>query len=365
MVNLSQAGYSNDEVIELLTAPNRIIDFEYELLDRDESYLGMVTVTAGKIDFDSTASIMGAGAFSIKELTDINYIDERIKPYFKIKAPNGWLRYPLGVFLIESPNRKSDGRRITRSCQAYDKSIILREDRFETRYRITAGSKYTQAVANILGDIGLTNSRIIHSDLAVVTDIEFAAGTTKLDAINQLLTAINYNPIHFDNSGHPVIDPYVVAEERTPEYSYLTNERSIVFPGAEEDLDVFGCANVITRYLTTPEREVLTATYINDSVNSLLSTVNRGRRIVDVKAVTDIADQATLNAYVRREALEQTLYKTVTFDTALMPMHGYLECLSLSNKELGINGKYIETKYSMELEVGGRMSHTCRKAVVL
>lgn len=365
MKNLSQNGYTHDEVVEMLTASNRVVDYEYELLDKNESHLGMVTVTDASIDFDSTALVMGAGAFNIKEVSAIDYLDARIKPYFKLKTPKGWLRYPLGVFLIEAPTRKSDGRKITRRCQAYDKSIILREDKFEERFRVAAGTGYTQAVANILGEVGLINARIIHSDLAVVTDIEFASGTTKLDAINSLLTAINYNPIHFDSSGHPIVDPYIVAEERAPEFSYLTNNKSIVFPGAEENLDAFGCANVITRYLTTPEREVLTATYINSSPESKLSTVSRGRRIVDVAPVSDIANQATLNAYVKRVALEQSLYKTIYFDSAVMPMHEYLECLNLSNSELGSNGKYIETGWSMELEVGGHMKHICRKAVVL
>lgn len=365
MRNLATGQYTHDDILKMLEG-SRAIGFEYELTDKDEKGLGLVSVSSGSIDFNSQAEVMGYGSFSIRDISDINYIDERIKPYFKVKLPTGdYARFPLGVYLIESPTRNTDGRRVYRSVSAYDKSVILKEDKFETRYRVAKNITYTAAVAQILGSTGMTASYISPSSLQVPVDIEFDAGTSKLSAINELLKAINYTPLHFDFGGHAVASEYVAAEDRLIEYTYQTGPASIVHPEASESLDAFNVPNVITRYLESPERGVMTATYVNEDVRSLLSVTNRGRRIVDVRKVDDIANQTTLNNYVKRCALEQAVYQTVTFNSALMPHHDYQSCLFLKNDMLGVNAKYIEMNWRMELKIGGAMRHVCRKGVTL
>lgn len=365
MRNLATGSYSGQDVLRVLEG-SRTIGFEYELTDKDGKGLGAVSVSSGTIDFNSQTEIMGFGSFAIKDISDINYIDERIRPYFKVLLPDGtYARYPLGVYLIESPTRQTDGKRVYRNVSAYDKSVILKEDKFITRHHIPKGLAYTSAIAVILGSAGMEATYIDVSDLQLPVDIEFEAGTSKLSAVNELLKAINYTPLHFDYSGRPTAQEYIPAEDRVPEYTYQTGETSIIYPEASESLDAFNVPNVITRYLESPERGVMTATYINEDARSLLSVQSRGRRICDVRAVNDIADQTTLNNYVKRCALEQAIYQTVTFDSALMPHHDYQSCLSLKNDILGINGKYIEMSWRMELKVGGVMRHVCRKGMTL
>lgn len=364
MRSLTYGSYSNEDILKILQG-HRTIDFEYELTDKDERSLGSVSVSSASIDFNSQSEIMGYGSFSIKETADINYIDERIKPYMKVKIGNAWAKFPLGVYLIESPERRTDGMRITRNLSAYDKSIILKEDKFETRHRIQSGTAYTSAIRSILGGVGMAVTNIEDSALTVAVDIEFDAGTTKLEAINSLLKAINYTPLHFDFQGHPCASEYVAAEDRIPEYTYATDKESIVYPDITESLDAFNIPNVITRYLESPERGEMTATYVNNDARSLLSVPNRGRRIVDVQPINDIADQATLSSYVKRCALEQSIYQTVSFSSALMPHHEYCSCLNLQNDVLNINGKYIEISWHMDLKIGGEMRHVCRKGVSL
>lgn len=179
------------------------------------------------------------------------------------------------------------------------------------------------------------------------------------------MQAVNYNELYADATGILVASPYVAPEVRPTETAYTTDKRSIVRPGASETLDIFGAPNKIVRYLETPERECLIATAVNDDPRSKLSTVSRGRTIVDIAAVSDIADQATLEAYVQRIAAESKIYEEVTFQSAVMPNHEYLDCLYIINKDLGTHGKYIETAWHIEAKLGGAMTHTVRKAVEL
>ena len=64
--------------------------------------------------------------------------------------------------------------------------------------------------------------------------------------------------------------------------------------GGNQQNDLYNIPNVIIRYVDSPDQETLRAEYINDDNSSPLSIGRRGRRIVDVEAVDDIADQDTL-----------------------------------------------------------------------
>ena len=142
-----------------------------------------------------------------------------------------------------------------------------------------------------------------------------------------------------------------------------TDENSIVFGGAEEELDIYNAPNKIVRYLENADRDVLISTVINDDPLSKLSTVSRGRTIVDIEPVSDIADLPTLNAYTQRVAAEKKIYQRIIFESAAMPNHESLDCLYIINRDLDINGKFIETAWSLDMRLGGRMKHTCRRAV--
>ena len=62
---------------------------------------------------------------------------------------------------------------------------------------------------------------------------------------------------------------------------------------------------------------------------------------------------------------ETKVYQKITFETLNMPNHEYSDCLYINNSELSIAGKYIETAWQMDLKIGGKMKHLCRKAVGL
>ena len=80
----------------------------------------------------------------------------------------------------------------------------------------------------------------------------------------------------------------------------------------------------------------------------------------------NIADQEALDGYVQRLATEAShIYGKVTFESALMPFHGYNNILRVRNQKLGIEAKYSESDWVLPLEVGGKMSHSVRKTVHL
>ena len=361
MYSLAFGSHSAAEIYDKLTK-DRTVWYEYDLLDKDDNPLGKITAE-GTIDYDATAGIQRCASLTIKEEKDIDFLSERVRPSMCIKTESGIAHFPLGVFLLSSPVRKAQSGVISRGIECYDKCQILKDDKFDSRYRIPAGTNYIGAVSSIISSAGISDSLLTISDKTLAADLEFSLGTSKLEAVNSLLKALNYNNVYADASGRLVAKPYEDPLLRSVDATYSTNSQSIVFDGAEEELDIFDAPNKIIRYLETADRDVIIASVTNDDPLSKLSTVSRGRTIVDIASVSDIADEATLMAYTAREAAEAKIYQKISFDSVVMPNHESLDCLYIINKDLDIQGKYIELAWSLEMKVGGRMTHTCRRAV--
>lgn len=365
---LERNGYGEEEVLKMLQG-SRTIDFRYELLDNQERVLKNLSAS-GSISFNSTSEIMRTGTFEIQEenLLELSkfYSDMRIKPYFKLLSPSGWIEYPLGVFIMSSPQRQPEDNTVYWSVDCYDKGIILKEDKLTDRLYIAAGSNYVAEIKKNLISAGIDKFIIENSMLVLPTDKEFEIGTSKLEVINELLYAINYYPIHFDYQGFAVSSRYIEPMQREPEFSYVSDDKSVILSGGSQSNDMYGVPNVIVRYVDNPDAEPLRSEYRNDNPESIVSTVRRGRKIVDIESVEDIADQDTLDAYTKRIAIEKSqMNDTVSMKTALMPMHGYRNCVFVRNDELGVETKYIEYAWSMELQVGGKMEHELKRVILL
>jgi hypothetical protein len=306
-------------------------------------------------DFDKT----------IPETTEINYLSDRIQPHMEVKMPDGgWVEFPLGVFLLSTPTRHDEMNGVYREIEAYDGLVVLDEDKFISRYNISAGTKYTDAVATILRGAGITRFQISDKGDTLSSDKEFKIGTSKLQAVNELLSAINYTPIWQDANGYYVSSQYVSPADKRADYTYEDNEVSVIYNGMEEELDLSEVANTWVVTQSNPDDAPLVSRKENHSEDSPTSIENMGRTIVDFREVNDISDQATLDAYVDRIAFEDSqVFGKLKFKTALMPFHEYSDVLEVKYDALKVDYKFSETNWSMKLEVGGEMTHEVRRVV--
>src|SRR5678815_2490089 len=221
MLNLAVNGYTRQEVIDSLHGRNGSrgkVTFRYDLLNKDDVKLGELTAQPGRVAMNSLAEIKRTAMFQITEQEgqDIDWLSDRIRPVFCLQMPNGIIEWPLGVFILSSPTRKDENKQIKRSVEAYDSSLILKEDRFTDRYFIAAGTKYTTAITEILNAAGIWKINIIDHPGTLAVDKEFEIGTTKLYAVNELLAAINYTSLWVDGNGFFVARQYAVS------YTHLT-----------------------------------------------------------------------------------------------------------------------------------------------
>lgn len=398
MFAFSHPVYTFQNVIDALHGKYgyREIDFRYELLDKQNNRkYDLPNVTKTSIDYSSLSEIKRVAKITMieDESLDINYLSDRIKPYLRLwipptpkktpeyafyshiqvvetstnedDVPGGWVEFPLGVFFLSSPNRVDEGNGvIKREIDAYDGLVVLLNDKFTTRYTVTAGTRYYDAVVAILTSAGITTYNLEQTDDVLPRDIEFEPGRQKLFALNELLRQINFTQIHVDENGYYVTHKYRSPSERSEEYRYVTDENSITFEGASEELNLFDVPNVFTVVRTNEEEAPLVSSFINDNPNSPTSTVSRGFQYVDIREIDNIADQAALDAYVQRIAFDASqVYGRIQFSTALMPFHGFSNVLYFQYDALGIAGKFVELKWTMDLSSDGMMTHEIRQIV--
>jgi hypothetical protein len=365
MLSLARNGYTEAEVKAALHAENRKIDFRYELLDKNNvKKSDLKNVLGGSIEYNALAEIKRTARFTIRDEGNINFLSDRIKPYARLKMPGGWVEWPLGVFILSTPIRKIDSTGvIIREVEAYDQLQILKDDKVTGRYLIPTGTNFITAVKSLLDSSGITLQNLTPTTKILPVDREWDIGTPKLEIINDLLEAINYLSLWFDENGVAIAQPYVSPSERAPEYTYRTDSQSVICPEAEEEFDLFNVANRWVLVVSQPDRPVLKSIYTNENPDSPTSTINRGRIIVDFRQV-DAPDQETLDALAQRLAFEASqVYQHVRFETAIMPFHSNFDVITLEYTDLGIADKYSECSWSFEFKAGARMSHDVRRIV--
>lgn len=368
MQALARAGYSASQVIAALHSPNRQIAFRYDLLDSVNVFKKVLdTVTTASVANNSLATIKRTGKFTLRDDGTINYLSDRIKPWVRLKMPDaGWAEWPQGVFLLSTPPRKTDNTGIYREVEAYDLLQAVSDDAVETRFTVTAGTNYIVAVKDVLDSVGITDQNLAPTDLTLPEDRDWEPGTSKLAIVNDLLTAINYASLEFNEDGQAVAKPYVSPATRASEYTYKNDSTSVIFPGVEQNLDLFAVPNKWVLVKSEPDAGPLIGVYTNTNPNSPTSTVNRARTIVDYQNNVEAAEQATITALAARAGAEASqIYENIVLPTAIMPFHSNADVLTLEYTRLGISAKFSETSWSFDFKAGARMKHELRRIVAV
>lgn len=372
MQNFNHPIYTRQDLLDALHGiyGKRELHFRYELLDKNNVKIkDLDCIIDGEVSLGSLNQIKRTAKFKLEDKGDINWFNNRIKVFCRLYMPRPksdipFVEFPLGVFLLAAPTKKLEGGRIIREVDAFDGLLVLRDDKFESRYFIAKDTNYKEAVTAILQSAGITAFNIAETDEVLSVDKEFEPGREKLFAINELLGAINFVPIHVDVNGYYTSYYYRSPSVRAAEYVYADDKESIITKDTEEELDLTSIPNRWVVTLSNPEELPLTSVYTNDNPDSLTSTINQGRIVTDHREIEEISSQEALDAYVERIAFNASqVYGKLTFSTAINPLHDYADVLQMNVSELNINDKYSQTSWKMPLRAGALMNHEVRKVV--
>lgn len=413
MIPAARGKWTEKEILDVLHAKSgsRQIAFRFDVL-RNGVRARSINAT-GSISLDRFANIQRTGRFTVYEALD--WLKEEIKPYMLLRMNDivtsatiivqtcqerddldytcaewdaldwtceewdagvlssgarkvQYAEFPLGVFIPSTPDRVSENGTTVWNIEAYDRSLILKEDCTIEPLYIAAGTPYISAVESILQGAGIIQYAVQdYVDTVLPADREFDIGLSNLEIINILLSEINFNNIYCDADGRFIISAYKEPSGITVTGEYKADALSIIERDTQSELDYFGMPNVFIAICSNPDiDEDYVSIWTNNSPASPFSTVHRGRNITsEIYKPDAIASQSDLDNYIRRKAFEvmNSKYEKLTFATALNPLHESGEVLSIKHPD--ITGIYVESSWAMDLSASGKMNHVGRRLVQL
>ena len=346
---------------DFLHRNGRMLTFRYELYSKEGAFKKTLTgVVSAVVTYNSLSALKRSAKITMEDDPAVDYVNDRIRVLCDVMACGETRTYPLGTFLISAPARANEDGTATREMECYSKLQVLLDDKIETRYVVRRGTNVVNEVIRLVSVSG--EHHITPSALTLAADREWEMGTDKLTIANDLLAVINYTSLRVDAADAFEATPYILSADRPVEFAYLEGKGSVLGRTISDDLDFFNAPNVFVRYTDNPDADALRSVYVNDNPLSPTSTVCHGRRITSCEKVDDVADQATLDAITRRDAISAAqIYSHVEFATAIMPLHGYMNTVRLHCG--AIDGIYEETEWEITCDAGAEMTHKARKVV--
>lgn len=368
MEQFARGQWTDRQILDALLGRDgaQTILFRADIL-RDNAKDREITIAPGSsVSMNADADIKRTARFTLYEPLD--WLNEEIKPYMLLQIGDQYAEFPIGVFIPSTPRRNGSDGANEWTIEAYDRTVILAEDGLDEPLYIQAGTLYLDAIQDVLVSTGIENIMVQDYVYTVIpADREFEIGQSKIDVVNALLSEINFNKIYCDVDGRFVLSAFKEPSPDRIDFTYTADALSIISADTSAETDFYGMPNVFIAVCSNPDLDIdYRSVYVNDNPLSEFSTVQRGRRIIsEVYQPDQIASQVDLDAYIRRIAFEQTqtASETVSFRTALMPVHGLLDTLEIRHPD--INGVFSESSWTLPLEAGAEMDHIARRVVLI
>ena len=291
----------------------------------------------------------------------IDWLSDEIQPVMII---NG-VQHKLGVFSCakSSDVTRMKSRRV--EIQAYDRGWKVRDTKQAELLYWPSGTPYLTAIGQLINAAGAGAYFATPNAAVFAEDREdWTPGVSYLEVVNELLQEINYKPLYFNVDGFAVLEPVSMPTAADIKHVYDSNDpETLLIRNLIRESDVYSTPNVFIAYCANPDKNGnMTSTAVNDNPQSPLSVQRRGRQIVELVQVNNIASQDALDDYAEwlrdKSMIRGELMK---FPTGLRPDIGVADAVGLVYDTVADIG--IEHAYTMNLEVGGRMEHTVERIV--
>lgn len=295
---------------------------------------------------------------------EINWLSDLIRPEIVIDG----IIHPLGVYIpttVEEIYDTNGLEVLSYSVEAYDRCWLMKTT-IPSQIFFGSGVKYTTAIEALMTRSGVSLVSLTDNDATLTEDrSDWNIGTDCLTVVNQLLSEINYNPVWFDKDGVAILEPASEPTANNIEHTFDAEDpETLVLAGITKTMDIYNAPNVFLCVCNNADKSgVMTATASNTNPQSPLSINRRGRSIMTVVNVDNIASQEELQAYANRLRNQSMITgETIQVKTGILPNFGVNDVVALSYGDTF--SICLEKSWSMDLRVGGQMTHTLEKVVV-
>lgn len=350
---------------------NRHEFYKYELLTLQDGFYKHQRyvddyVETGKIDVDFSRDIISNLSMELSDEAEINYFADIIRPWYCLISQGITYEYALGTYMFSIPNKSSDGVLVNRSITGFDMLLALDQDKLDASMTISSGAVVTDEIESLLDTVGSwVQYKIEPSSSVLNKDMVFVIGDTKLSVINQLLEAINYNPLFCTGKGVYRAIPWSNVPNIT--WTFEDNFQSLYESGVDVETDYSEVYNKVIMVADSLEEDAEAITSIKTMEDFGLDThplsfTSIGRYIEETFKV-EATSQANLDAMAEKE-----IYNMLQVEESIKYKHAFVssrpdnglpwygDCYKFKNALLGADSVYKIDKMSMDLIVGSSVN---------
>lgn len=317
--------------------------FEYYTVDpgtwKDNERV--TNVKSSTISRDSSVETLGSATFDVTDS-----LGECYMRVYLVTIQNGETnRHPLGTFLVQTPSSSFDGKIRSVSMDAYTPLLELKESQPPLGYYIAKKESVMNWVNRLTREhlrapvVDATCEKTLYDDFVANTD------DTWLTFITDLAANADYT-FDLDELGRVLFSPNQEIASSQPVWTYSDDNSSILYPDFSMDHDLYGLPNVVEIVYSGSSDDDFGPYYTkatNDDSNSPISTVNRGREIVN--RVTDPTLTLTGTSEQKKQQVdeyaEKLLKELSAVEYTVSYTHGYCpvrvgDCVRLNYTRAGI-----------------------------
>jgi hypothetical protein len=372
---------------------SRITSWRYEVLAHDtttgdDTLAGFLDgVTAARIRSSLYTGVKMSATMTVTDLDsaeagklaakDVDHITARIRPVLRIE---GLPEMPFGVYVITAAPEDWSAVGRTYRLELHEKSIVLDQDKIDQTFTAGTADPVLAIVQDVVESAGETIAVDGSVTLTLSKPLVWEAGTPKLQIVNDLLDAINYNALWTDASGEFQATPYETPANRSIKYEVLAGidrelvdgDTSIYLEDWSRDLDSYNVPNKVVAVSSgSGSTEALVGVATNEDPSSPYSQPSRGRWITRTETGVEVpdGDEAAQLAFLEARALRSliaasSVQAAVTLTHLPVPMR-VSDVVRFASVPAGIDARHVVVGFELECAPAGLMRSEMQELVSL
>lgn len=297
-------------------------------------------------------SIKRSYSSALKESADINCVnysadEERwLRIWLDARQGESAVHQPLFTGLAICPDKDRNGNLVSNKIECYSVLKPAQDVYLLRGWYAPAGMNGAALVKQLLA---VTPAPVYteENSPALQQAIIAEENETHLSMALKIVSAINWR-IKINGLGEITVCP--MATDLSATFDHLEND--VVQTEIKESYDWFSCPNVVRAVM-----DDISAVARDDSLNSKLSTVNRGREVWHIETDCDLNDGESIAEYSFRRLKElQQPAKTLSYDRRFFPQVTVSDIIRLHYPKQQIDGLFFVNEQSIALGESARTS---------
>lgn len=274
-----------------------------------------------------------------------------IRIYLDAIQAGAAVHLPLFTGLATSPSRDIDGYYETNSLECYSVLKAADDILLDRGYYVPAGTNGAGAIRDLLSCIP-AKVEATGTAPSLQTSIIAEDGETRRSMADKVLTAINWR---MRIAGDGTIELTEKPKDTVARFDPV--EEDVIEPSIKVDYDWYSCPNVLRAI-----QDDLSAVARDDSPDSPLSTVNRGREVWAEETSCELNSGESIAEYAVRKLKElQQVQLTASYDRRYNPDVLVGDLVRLHYPAQGLDGTFRVTSQKIELSHGAKTSEEIEK----